>query len=102
MPARIVNNVVREREVEVFVNNVSVIAYAGETIATALLAENVRAFYRTRKGVARSAFCNMGSCYECLVDVKARREQREFSRVKACMTPVSEGMCVRTGGQALG
>ena len=46
------------------------------------------AFRRTGAGDARGVFCGMGVCFECLVDVDDRRNQR------ACMTVVTEGMTI--------
>ena len=36
-------------------------------------------------------FCNMGTCCECMVTIAGRR-------VRACLTPVSEGLAVTTHG----
>lgn len=64
-------------------------AYEGETIAAALLGSGRRALRVTdRRGEVRGLFCNMGVCFECLVDVDGRTNQR------ACQHPVSEGMRV--------
>jgi predicted molibdopterin-dependent oxidoreductase YjgC len=68
-------------------------AFPGETVATALLAHRRRAFRRTRRGELRGPFCNMGVCFECLVTVDG------VANVRACVTPVAEGMVVETGIQ---
>lgn len=41
-------------------------------------------------GHLRGLYCGMGVCFECLVSVDGRR-------VRACLTPVREGMMVVTG-----
>ncbi|MEX0713895.1 MAG: (2Fe-2S)-binding protein [Pirellulales bacterium] len=69
----------------------SIQAYDGETIAAALLAAGVRAL-RTTAGrrEPRGVFCNMGACFDCLVQVDGR------SNIQACLTPVREGMRVES------
>lgn len=73
------------------VNGAQMPAYSGETIATVLLANDVRDFHRTRANRPRAPFCNMGVCFECLVRVETA------GWVRACMTPVRDGMSVLTG-----
>ena len=82
----------RGQPVVVYVDGRSVTAFAGETIAAVLLAEGVRAFRRTsRTGEPRSIFCGIGLCYDCLVTVN------DTPNVRACLTPVAEGMVIKTG-----
>ena len=62
---------------------------AGETIATALLAQGRRTLRHTRvKGRPRGLFCAMGICFDCIVTVNGQ------SSVRACVTPVEPGMQV--------
>ena len=64
-------------------------AYEGETIAAALLGSGQRILrFTDQRGEPRGLFCNMGVCFECLVDVNGRTNQR------ACQHPVTEGMRV--------
>jgi D-hydroxyproline dehydrogenase subunit gamma len=66
-------------------------AYAGETIAAALLADGRRVLRRTsRTGAPRGLFCAMGVCFECLMTVDG------IAGVRTCMTPVREGGTVST------
>ena len=44
-----------------------------------------------RSGAARGLFCGMGVCFDCLVTVNGRQG------VRACVTPVVEGMRIETG-----
>lgn len=83
--------VVRGPAVTLLVDGVPVNAHGGETVATALLANGVTAFHRGPEGRARGPFCNMGVCFECLVQVEAG------GWVRACVTPVREGMSITTG-----
>lgn len=70
-------------------------AFAGESVATVLLALGQRAFRHTdRNHEPRSIFCGMGICFDCLVTVDG------VENVRACMTLVEEGMSIETGGQA--
>lgn len=67
-------------------------AYAGETIAGALLASGRRAWRHTRHGQPRGLFCGIGLCYDCLVTVNGT------PNVRACQTSVAAGMVVDTQG----
>lgn len=63
----------------------------GEPIAAALLAAGFRVL-RTmpRFGDGRGGYCMVGRCADCLVVVDGT------PNVRACVTPVAEGMDVRT------
>ena len=65
-------------------------AIPGETIAAALAAADIVAVRKTRRGAPRGPFCGMGVCFDCLVTVDGRPNQR------ACLTKVAPGMDVRT------
>ncbi len=63
-------------------------AFAGETLAAALLASGIRGFGRNpADGSSRGLFCAMGACQECVVNV-------DGSLVEACRTSVRDGMAV--------
>jgi predicted molibdopterin-dependent oxidoreductase YjgC len=70
-------------------------AYAGETVATLLLALGCQTFRHTdRQHAPRGVFCGMGVCFDCLVTIDGQ------PNVRACLTPVQAGMIVETGGPA--
>lgn len=81
----------RPAAVAIDVDGAHVDAYPGESLATALLAAGLRAFRRTPSGALRGPLCNMGVCFECVVAVDGE------PGVRACATPVREGMSVETG-----
>ena len=62
-------------------------AYEGESVASALIAANVRVTRLSPEGHARGPFCLMGSCQECAVVIAGRK-------VLACKTKVAEGLDV--------
>jgi predicted molibdopterin-dependent oxidoreductase YjgC len=74
-------------------------AREGDTVTTALLAAGAGA---TRAepvgGAARAAYCLMGVCFECLVEIDGVPNRQ------GCLTAVSDGMDVRRqrGPAALG
>ena len=77
----------RGKKVRVFVNGREVVAYEGETVLAALMAAGCRTLRRSlHRGEGRGALCGMGVCYECLVSINDRPNQR------ACMTPVEDLM----------
>lgn len=66
-------------------------AAPGETLAVALMASGRNSLRTTsRRAETRGLFCNMGVCFECLIEVDGRSNQR------ACQTMVRAGMKVRT------
>ncbi|OIO88856.1 MAG: hypothetical protein AUK03_15515 [Anaerolineae bacterium CG2_30_64_16] len=68
-------------------------AFAGETVATVLLAIGRRTFRHTENTHApRGIFCGMGVCFDCLVTVDGLPD------VRACVTPVQAGMVIDTRG----
>jgi predicted molibdopterin-dependent oxidoreductase YjgC len=66
-----------------------VVAYAGETVATVLIAEGHQATRTTVGGEPRGVFCGMGVCFDCLAVIDG------VPNTRACMTFVAEGMDVR-------
>lgn len=63
-------------------------ARAGETIAAALAAVDIRTLRITREGEQRGLYCGMGVCQECLVEVDGQPS------VRACMTKVKAGSAI--------
>lgn len=91
MALRVESGVERDEPVSISVNGEMMPAYVGETVAAALLAAGVTSFHRSKRGQLRGPFCNMGTCFECLVRVNGAG-----SWVRACMTRVEEGMSIAT------
>jgi predicted molibdopterin-dependent oxidoreductase YjgC len=79
----------RGPQVTLTVDGRRVRAYAGETVAAALLADDVAELRTTAGGAPRGVFCGMGVCFDCLVVVDG------VPNTRACMTWVAEGMDVR-------
>ena len=75
--------------VKVSINGQSVQVPEGETVAAAVLAHGL-AYTRTTpiSGDPRAPFCLMGVCFECLMVIDGKANQR------ACMKKVREGMCI--------
>src|SRR5689334_11376934 len=85
----------RGAPITIQVNGAPLAAYAGETIATALLARGQVALRRTPKqGRPRGLFCAMGVCFDCLVTVDGA------SNVRSCVTAARDGMRVELPGVA--
>ncbi|MCG3206632.1 MAG: Hydrogen cyanide synthase subunit HcnA [Anaerolineae bacterium] len=81
----------RGQPISLQVNGQLVSAYEGETIAGVLFAEGRRILRHTMKDSRpRSIFCGIGVCYDCLVTVNGA------PNVRACVTPVTEGMVIET------
>ncbi len=67
-----------------------ILALPGETVAAALSAAGVLALRRTASGAPRGLWCGMGACFDCLVTVDGRANQR------ACLVKVAPGMAVES------
>lgn len=92
MSKRITLGVGRPAPVSIFVNDRAIEAYEGESVLTALIAAGVLTTSRDSFGRLRTPFCNMGVCFDCLVEVQGGAE--DSSRVRACLTPVRAGLRV--------
>ena len=67
----------------------------GEPIAAALLAEGIRVFSHSPKyRRPRGFFCATGRCASCLMEVNG------VANVRICVTPLEEGMKIRTQRRA--
>ncbi|MFH0515890.1 (2Fe-2S)-binding protein [Streptomyces sp. M41] len=66
-------------------------ALPGQTVAAALWTAGVTAWRSTRhEGRPRGVFCGIGVCFDCLVTVNDRPNQR------ACLLPLHPGDAIRT------
>lgn len=77
------------KAVRLTVDGESVAARPGDTVAAALLAHSGDASRQSVKGAPRTAFCMMGVCFDCLVEVDGR------PNMQGCMIAVREGMVLR-------
>lgn len=67
-----------------------------ESIASALLVNEVRTLrVHEESGTPRGIYCNIGHCFECRVHVGGNQG------IRACLTPIEEGMTVSSGEQLL-
>lgn len=67
----------------------SISAQAGDSVAAALLSHGCRSWRCSpNSGAERAAFCMMGTCYDCLVNIDGYVQQ-------ACMVKVVAGMRVK-------
>jgi len=82
----------RPDAIGIFVNDRRTVCYPGESLATALLAAGVREFRRTPSGAPRAVVCNMGVCFDCLVQVDG------LGLVRSCLTLVTPDMRVTLAG----
>jgi predicted molibdopterin-dependent oxidoreductase YjgC len=66
-------------------------ALPGQTVAAALWAAGITSWRTTRReGRPRGVFCGIGVCFDCLVTVNDRPNQR------ACLVSVRPGDVIRT------
>jgi len=83
------DSVDRGAAIRISVDGIDTTAYEGETIAAAVMAGGVTPLRTTDvRGVPRGYYCGMGICFECLVRVDGA------FNVRACMTPVRDGMVI--------
>ncbi|WP_175811651.1 (2Fe-2S)-binding protein [Burkholderia contaminans] len=68
-------------------------ALAGDTVLTAILVAQRRVRTSEFSGLPRAGFCLIGACQDCWVRTEAG------ARVRACSTPIADGMRILTGVQ---
>ena len=87
-------------KVEVILNQQKVLVPQGTTVAAMVLAQGLRTTRTTPvSGAKRAPFCMMGVCYDCLMVIDGKANQR------ACAIYIKNGMQVETQqgvGPALG
>lgn len=75
----------------IVVDGVTLAGFAGETVATVMLAAGIARFRDDRAGQPRGLWCNMGTCGECTVTVGS-------TRARACLLAATDSMVVATHG----
>ncbi len=95
MALRITRDTERGERCDFSFDGAAVDAYHGETVAAALLASGRRTFRLDSLHQPRGPYCNMGTCFECVVEVRAGALQ-EWRAVRACLTPVAAHLEVRS------
>lgn len=69
-------------------------AAPGQSIGAALTDAGIRSWRTTRHGGRpRGLFCGIGICFDCLLTVDGRPNQR------ACLVPARDGMVLESGGR---
>jgi predicted molibdopterin-dependent oxidoreductase YjgC len=82
----------RGRQVSFTFDGQRVVAYEGETVASALVAADRWQIRRSaRLAMPRGIFCDIGVCYECLVIHEGRT-------VRSCLLEVQDGMELHSWG----
>ncbi len=97
MAKRLSENVERLNKVTLSLNGQRIVAFAGETLVTVIMLSGNPVCKKDRSGLPRAPFCNMGVCYDCMVEVS--QDGQQARQVRACMTSVRQGMVVRTQGK---
>ncbi|WP_083740946.1 (2Fe-2S)-binding protein [Mycobacterium sp. MS1601] len=80
----------RGGEVQLEIDGVVTHASSGQTIAALLISRGTVSWRVTPAGEPRGAFCGIGVCHDCVVTVNGD------AGVKACLTPVRDGMQILT------
>lgn len=65
-------------------------AVGGESVAAALCANGIVHYRHTRRGERRGVYCSTGTCFDCLLTIDGKANQR------ACRVPVAEGQQIRS------
>lgn len=74
----------------IVVNGHALTVPAAASVAAAVAAGGSACFRRSVRGELRAPLCGMGVCFECRVRINGT------PHVRACMTPVRDGMQVET------
>lgn len=77
--------------VTITVDGKSIPAYEGEPILAALLSNGIKINrYTVKKHEPRGLFCGIGQCTDCAMIVDGK------PNVRTCITPVKDGMVIKT------
>jgi predicted molibdopterin-dependent oxidoreductase YjgC len=79
----------RGPEVRLTVDGRQIVARSGESVAAAMMADDVLELRLGPDGAPRGLFCGMGVCFDCLVIVDG------VPSTRACITFVTDGMAVQ-------
>jgi D-hydroxyproline dehydrogenase subunit gamma len=83
----------RGPEIRILVNGRQFVAHKGESVLAALIAAGLRTLRTSHvHGEGRGPLCGMGVCYECLVSINGRPNQR------SCMTEAENLMEIAIDG----
>ncbi|MDG1317561.1 MAG: (2Fe-2S)-binding protein [Paracoccaceae bacterium] len=88
---RIKDKFERGNEVKFVFNGITINAFEGEYVLTALRASGILFTKLSITGQKRGPICFMGSCQECIVRLEGRTSL-------ACQTKVAEGLIIETDG----
>jgi len=77
-------------DIKVTLDGDLIAARSGETILSLLFSKNKKAISQNDKGVVSGAYCGMGICFCCNVEVDGK------AKVRACKTRLVDGMTIRT------
>ncbi|VVE87313.1 (2Fe-2S)-binding protein [Pandoraea bronchicola] len=80
-------------------------ALAGDTLLTAILTHQRHVRFSEFSGTPRAGFCLIGACQDCWVRCEsspAAAGDAQLSRLRACSTPVQDGMRILTGAVGAG
>jgi aerobic-type carbon monoxide dehydrogenase small subunit (CoxS/CutS family) len=76
--------------VTILIDGEAVDAFAGESLLIAMLSQTTLLRTHEADGSPRAGFCLMGACQDCWVWLE------DGHRLRACTTPVTEGLSVVT------
>ena len=93
MDLRLSANTQRGARCEFHFDGMRVEAFLGETVAAALIATGRSSFREDSSHQARGPYCNMGTCFECVLEARTATGWRV---VRACLTPVTAALEVRS------
>jgi len=81
----------QDKSFDIEVDGIKVLAYEGETVATALQCAGIKVFFKQEGSLPPNRlFCGMGTCRQCLVTID------DQVNCLACQTLAYPGMKVRT------
>ena len=88
----VLGNLIQKEKVTFTFDDQVIEGYKGESLAAALLVQGIRTLrLHEETGQPRGIYCNIGHCFECRVNINGLDDER------ACLTPISDGMVVKSG-----
>ena len=88
---RVEKGIQRGQSLEIEVDGKKIVAYHGETVASAMIAAGLRTFRHTAENnEPRGMFCGIGVCFECRMVING------VPNTRACQTIVTPGCQAET------
>ena len=82
----------KQKKIRFTFNTKIYIAQEGDSVSSALFSNDLLVNRKTNNNTSRGSFCDMGVCFECLVQINGK------NGIQACKMQIKEGMEIKNDG----